>query len=104
MRGLRNLKRPDEKYVTERAYDNPNSSRTPVRDVAVTLNKDERVRAYVVESRISVDSQSLGVCEIEHEQRDGAVAPSLGSRLRSKRKTPSRRFADAQSCCAETPG
>jgi GTP cyclohydrolase I len=44
------LKRPDEKYVTERAYDNPKFVEDTVRDVAVRLNDDERVRAYVVES------------------------------------------------------
>ena len=44
------LKRPDEKYVTERAYDNPKFVEDIVRDVAVRLNKEERVRAYVVEA------------------------------------------------------
>jgi GTP cyclohydrolase I len=44
------LKRPDEKYVTERAYDNPKFVEDIVRDVAVTLNQDIRVRSYVVES------------------------------------------------------
>ncbi len=44
------LKRPDEKWVTERAYDNPKFVEDIVRDVAVALNKEERVRAYVVES------------------------------------------------------
>jgi GTP cyclohydrolase I len=44
------LKRPDEKYVTERAYDNPKFVEDVVRDVAVRLNADERIRAYVVES------------------------------------------------------
>jgi GTP cyclohydrolase I len=44
------LKRPDEKYVTERAYDNPKFVEDMVRDVAGRLNIDERVRAYVVES------------------------------------------------------
>jgi len=44
------LKRPDEKYVTERAYDNPKFVEDMVRDVAMRLNEDERVRAYVVES------------------------------------------------------
>src|ERR1700726_1961664 len=44
------LKRPDEKYVTERAYDNPKFVEDTVRDVAVALNNDSRVRAYVVES------------------------------------------------------
>jgi len=44
------LKRPDEKFVTERAYDNPKFVEDTVRDLAVALDKDERVRAYVVES------------------------------------------------------
>ena len=44
------LKRPDEKYVTERAYDNPKFVEDMVRDVAAILNKDERFSAYVVES------------------------------------------------------
>ncbi len=44
------LKRPDEKYVTERAYDNPKFVEDMVRDVAAGLNLDERVTRYVVES------------------------------------------------------
>lgn len=44
------LKRPDEKYVTERAYDNPKFVEDLVRDVAAVLNADERIEAYVVES------------------------------------------------------
>ncbi len=44
------LKRPDEKYVTERAYDNPKFVEDMVRDIAARLNKDERIVAYTVES------------------------------------------------------
>ena len=44
------LKRPDEKHVTERAYDNPKFVEDMVRDVAVRLNNDPRISAYVVES------------------------------------------------------
>ena len=44
------LKRPDEKYVTERAYDNPKFVEDTVRDVARRLNDDERIGAYVVEA------------------------------------------------------
>jgi GTP cyclohydrolase I len=44
------LKRPDEKYVTERAYDNPKFVEDIVRDVAVRLNAEHRVLAYVVEA------------------------------------------------------
>lgn len=44
------LKRPDEKYVTERAYDNPKFVEDTVRDVAAQLNADPRVCAYTVEA------------------------------------------------------
>ncbi len=44
------LKRPDEKYVTERAYDNPKFVEDMVRDVAARLNKDPRIIAYTLES------------------------------------------------------
>ena len=44
------LKRPDEKYVTERAYDNPKFVEDMVRDVAAALNADKRIDAYVVEA------------------------------------------------------
>jgi GTP cyclohydrolase I len=44
------LKRPDEKYVTERAYDNPKFVEDMVRDVAGRLQSDARVVRFVVES------------------------------------------------------
>lgn len=44
------LKRPDEKHVTERAYDNPKFVEDMVRDVAAQLNADDRICAYIVES------------------------------------------------------
>ena len=44
------LKRPDEKYVTERAYDNPKFVEDMVRDVAARLNAERRIDAYVIES------------------------------------------------------
>lgn len=44
------LKRPDEKYVTERAYDNPKFVEDLVRDVALSLNQDARVARYTVEA------------------------------------------------------
>jgi len=44
------LKRPDEKHVTERAYDNPKFVEDMVRDVAARLNSDKRVRSYTLES------------------------------------------------------
>jgi GTP cyclohydrolase I len=44
------LKRPDEKYVTERAYDNPKFVEDLVRDIALRLDADQRVRSYKVEA------------------------------------------------------
>jgi GTP cyclohydrolase I len=44
------LKRPDEKYVTERAYDNPKFVEDLVRDVASRLKADQRIQSFVVEA------------------------------------------------------
>jgi GTP cyclohydrolase I len=44
------LKRPDEKYVTERAYDNPKFVEDLVRDVAGRLKADARIKSFVVEA------------------------------------------------------
>ena len=44
------LKRPDEKFVTERAYDNPKFVEDMVRDVAARLNGEDRISYYIVES------------------------------------------------------
>ena len=44
------LKRPDEKHVTERAYDNPKFVEDLVRDVSIALARDPRIAAFVVES------------------------------------------------------
>ncbi|MDH5394906.1 MAG: GTP cyclohydrolase FolE2 [Gammaproteobacteria bacterium] len=44
------LKRPDEKAITERAYDNPKFVEDMVRDVAARLNADDRIIAYIAES------------------------------------------------------
>tara|TARA_R110002050_G_scaffold71891_3_gene154740 strand:+ start:134853 stop:135647 length:795 start_codon:yes stop_codon:yes gene_type:complete len=43
------LKRTDEKYVTEYAYDHPKFVEDMVRDVAGALSKDHRIINYVVE-------------------------------------------------------
>ena len=44
------LKRTDEKYVTERAYDNPKFVEDLVRDIALDLQADARISTYTVES------------------------------------------------------
>jgi GTP cyclohydrolase I len=71
------LKRPDEKWVTERAYDNPKFVEDIVRDVAVALNAEERVRAYVVESENfeSIHNHSAYALierDKDADERDGA--------------------------------
>ncbi len=43
------LKRADEKWITERAYENPKFVEDLVRDVALRLNADARVGRYVVD-------------------------------------------------------
>lgn len=44
------LKRPDEKWVTERAYDNPRFVEDLVRDIALCLKQDERIGHWRVTS------------------------------------------------------
>ena len=44
------LKRPDEKFVTEKAYDNPKFVEDMVRDVAKRLAHDKRISGYRIES------------------------------------------------------
>jgi GTP cyclohydrolase I len=43
------LKRADEKWVTERAYENPKFAEDVVRDVALALNADPRIGRYAVD-------------------------------------------------------
>ena len=43
------LKRADEKWITERAYENPKFVEDMVRDVALALNADARVGRYLVD-------------------------------------------------------
>ena len=64
------LKRTDEKYVTERAYDNPKFVEDLVRDVAIRLKKNKKVFAYRVESENfeSIHNHSA-VAWIEEDKR-----------------------------------
>ncbi|WP_315359913.1 GTP cyclohydrolase FolE2 [Neisseria bacilliformis] len=58
------LKRPDEKYVTERAYENPKFVEDMVRDVAVALRSDKRIASFTVESENfeSIHNHSAYAC------------------------------------------
>ena len=64
------LKRPDEKYVTEYAYDNPKFVEDLVRDVACMLNRDERIMSYTLEAENfeSIHNHSAYAC-IESDKR-----------------------------------
>jgi GTP cyclohydrolase I len=66
------LKRPDEKYVTERAYNNPKFVEDVVRDVALALNGDTRIAAYAVEAENfeSIHNHSAYAL-IKHDKRGG---------------------------------
>jgi len=44
------LKRPDEKYVTEEAFENPRFVEDIVRDLAVMLNQEDRITWYHIRS------------------------------------------------------
>lgn len=43
------LKRPDEKWVTERAYDNPRFVEDMVREVALAFDAHDGIRSYTIE-------------------------------------------------------
>lgn len=58
------LKRPDEKYVTEKAYENPRFVEDAVREIALQLEADRRIKWYqvVVESIESIHNHSAFAC------------------------------------------
>lgn len=72
------LKRPDEKYVTEHAYDNPKFVEDMVRDVATLFNADERIDAYTVESENfeSIHNHSAYAMIQKDKRRDRAETSS----------------------------
>ncbi len=63
------LKRVDEKFITEKAYDNPKFVEDMVRDVAACLNQDSRVLTYQVsvENFESIHNHSA-YAEISHRK------------------------------------
>jgi GTP cyclohydrolase I len=65
------LKRPDEKYVTERAYDNPKFVEDLVRDVALALEAIDEVAAYVVESENFESIHNHSAYALIERRKDG---------------------------------
>lgn len=58
------LKRPDEKFVTEQAYDNPKFVEDIVRDVAIALRNHTNITSFLVESENfeSIHNHSAYAC------------------------------------------
>ena len=58
------LKRPDEKFVTEQAYDNPRFVEDAVREIALRLEADKRIIWYkaTVESIESIHNHNAFAC------------------------------------------
>jgi len=75
------LKRSDEKFVTERAYDNPKFVEDVVRDIAIVLNADARVIAYSAEAENfeSIHNHSA-YAMIEHDKRAQGAGSGSGNR------------------------
>jgi GTP cyclohydrolase FolE2 len=72
------LKRPDEKHVTERAYENPKFVEDLVRDVALELNQEARIGAYIIEAENfeSIHNHSAFARLIRPPPPDGAARRS----------------------------
>ncbi len=78
------LKRPDEKFVTEYAYDHPRFVEDLARDVAGSLNADARVSSYVleVENFESIHNHSA------YALIEGPPKPEHSNGHSSKKKVP----------------
>lgn len=66
------LKRPDEKYVTEKAFENPKFVEDIVRDLAMSLDDEDRISWYAISSENyeSIHSHNA-YAEIERDKRQG---------------------------------
>ena len=66
------LKRPDEKFVTEKAFENPKFVEDIVRDLAVALDDEDRIVQYSISSENyeSIHSHNA-YAELERDKREG---------------------------------
>jgi len=66
------LKRVDEKYVTEKAYENPGFVEDIVRDITTKLREDERIQAFKVEAENfeSIHNHSAYACVKSKENNE----------------------------------
>ncbi len=66
------LKRPDEKYVTEKAFENPKFVEDIIRDLAILLNQDDRIVQYEISSENfeSIHAHNA-YAELARDKREG---------------------------------
>jgi len=66
------LKREDEKFVTEKAYENPMFVEDIVREIAVKLNKDSNITWFAVESENfeSIHNHNAYACIEKHKKKE----------------------------------
>lgn len=66
------LKRPDEKFVTEKAYENPKFVEDIIRDLAIALDDEDRIEWYSISSENfeSIHSHNA-YAQIERDKRGG---------------------------------
>jgi GTP cyclohydrolase I len=75
------LKRSDEKFVTERAYENPKFVEDIVRDIAVRCNNEPRIRAYVVEAENFESIHNHSAYALIERNKDEEIKPDVASML-----------------------
>lgn len=75
------LKRPDEKWVTEHAYENPRFVEDMVRGIALKLEQDERVQWY------SVDAENME--SIHNHEAWAYIERDLSARRKSQQRATS---------------
>ena len=69
------IKRPDEKFITERAYDNPKFVEDLVRDIAARLNADPRISSYTVESENFESIHNHSAYALIHRDKSETTLP-----------------------------
>ncbi|AEH50153.1 GTP cyclohydrolase FolE2 [Pseudothermotoga thermarum] len=74
------LKRPDEKFLTEHAYDNPRFVEDLAREIALRLKSDKRIEWYKVEveSFESIHTHNAYACVISEKEDFSNDDTSLG--------------------------
>ena len=96
------LKRPDEKIVTERAYDNPKFVEDIVRDIAAQLNSDDRIKSYVVESENFESIHNHSAYALIEKDKSKDWEPLLSHMINTKKRNQINALAETQSTLTPT--